>query len=69
MTQTVYLLQLPYLNDMGKPTCAKIEAYTATSLRDNGTHRIIDNGDGLFVVTPIVPASTGVTFQVGQPAY
>jgi hypothetical protein len=69
MTDTLYLLQLPYLNENGKPMCAKIESYTASSLRDNKTHEIIDNGDGFFVVTPIVPAATNVVFQIGQPAY
>jgi hypothetical protein len=68
MTKTLYLLQLPYLNEDGKPMCAQIKNYTAETLRDHGTHRIIDHGDGLFIVTPIVPAATNVTFQVGQPA-
>ena len=69
MTDTTYILQLPYLNDSGSPICVQIKGHNARSLRDRGTHRILDNGDGYFVVTPIMPAETNVTFQIGQPAY
>lgn len=69
MTDTTYILQLPYLNDNGNPICTTIKGHNARSLCDRGTHRILDNGDGIFVVTPIVPAATNIVFQIGQPAY
>lgn len=66
--KTLYLLQLPYLNDEGKPVVINTTRNDAEMLREHGTHRFIVH-DNVFVVTPIVPAKTGVTFQIGQAAY
>ena len=64
----LYLLQLPYLNDEGKPVVVNTTRYDAEMLREYGTHTFIVHGN-VFVVTPIAPAKTGVTFQIGNPAY
>jgi len=69
MPDTIYLLQLPYLNENGKPRVVNIRRYDATMLRDAGTHECLGAESGVIVVTPIMPAETNVTFQIGQPAY
>ena len=69
MTDTIYLLQLPYLNENGSPRVVGIRRWDATMLRDAGTHECLGAEGGVIVVTPIVPAETSVTFQLEQKAY
>jgi hypothetical protein len=61
-----FLLQLPYLNDGGKPMCIGISPHDADKLVRNGTHRTLHADGHLYVITPRVPAATGVAFQIGQ---
>ena len=68
MTDTIYLLQLPYLNEEGNPIVVGINKSDVGQLRDNGTHEIISSGP-VVVATPIVRAVTHHTFQIGGNAY
>ena len=68
MTNAIYLLQLPYLNEDGKPVVITINKYDAEMLRDNGSHKFLKGVENLFVVTPRQAAATNVTFQIGNPA-
>lgn len=68
MTDTMYLLQLPYLNDNGAPVVVCIRKYDAENLRDNKTHKLLAS-DGVVVVTPIAAAVTNHAFQLGGKAY
>ena len=63
-----FLLQLPYLNDAGKPMCIGVSPHDADKLVRNGTHRTlhVHADDYLYVLTPRVSAATGVAFQIGQ---
>lgn len=67
--EPLYLLQLPYLNEGEKPVVVRTTRRDAEMLREHGTHKIIGGNDDVFVVTPITPAKTGVTFQIGEAAY
>lgn len=66
---SVYLLQLPYLDGRGKPIVVRIEKSDAEMLRDYKTHRQLDAGDNIFVLTPIQTAVTHHCFQIGSEAY
>lgn len=68
MTGTIYLLQLPYLNEHGSPIVVEINKSDARQLQDNGTHEIISSGP-VVLATPIVTAVTHHTFQIGGKAY
>ena len=65
---TLYILQLPYLNEDGAAVCVTIERRDAERLREMQTHRLIAS-DGVVVVTPIQRAVTGHTFQLECEAY
>jgi hypothetical protein len=61
-----FLLQLPYLNDAGKPLCIGVSPHDADKLVRNGTHRTLHADGYLYVITPRVSAATDVAFQIGQ---
>ena len=67
-TDTIYILQLPYLNDSGAPVCVNIDRHDADRLRELKTHRHL-TGDGVVVVTPVQRAVTDHSFQLGCEAY
>ena len=65
---TIYLLQLPYLNESGAAVCITIKRRDAERLQEMETHRLIAS-DGVVVVTPIKRAVTGHQFQLECEAY
>jgi hypothetical protein len=69
MTNTIYLLQLPYLDTRGAPMVVRIEKSDAEMLRGYKSHRQLDAGGDIFILTPIQTAVTHHCFQIGSDAY
>ena len=67
-TDTIFILQLPYLNDSGAPVCVTIDRHDADRLREMKSHRHLTS-DGVVVVTPVQRAVTDHSFQLGCEAY
>jgi hypothetical protein len=63
-----YLLQLPYVNDIGHAHVVDIKWHNAEELVSAGSHRLLRADDGLYLVTPIKPAVTNHVYQIGCDA-
>jgi hypothetical protein len=68
-TAAHFSVQLPYLNDKGSPICIDTtHGYASSLVQHHKTHRLLQAEPGYYVLTPIVPARTGVVFQIGEAA-
>lgn len=67
-TAAHFSIQLPYLNN-GVPICIDTtHGYASSLVQRHKTHKLLRAEPGYYVLTPIVPACTGVVFQIGEPA-
>ena len=63
-----YLIQLPYLNEMGNARVIGIQYYEASQLVESGSHKLLKADSHLYVLTPIKAAVVNHIFQVGELA-
>lgn len=65
-TRAVFSLQLPYISPAGYPRSVAISWGDARRLCLDLTHRVIPAEDNYYVVTPVSPPQTNITYQIGE---